>query len=57
MAGKKKLKLDVQKAVEMYEQGMSLRDIATSFGCGANTIKRKLLAQGVTLRNKNHSAS
>lgn len=56
MAGKKKLKLDVQKAVEMYEQGMSLRDIATSLGCGANTIKRKLLAQGITLRNKNHSA-
>jgi DNA-binding CsgD family transcriptional regulator len=42
--------LDVRKAARRYESGQSLAEIATDLGVGVNTLKRRLEAQGVTMR-------
>jgi hypothetical protein len=41
---------EVQRAVELYEEGQTTRVIAEHLGFGANTIKRSLERAGVTLR-------
>ena len=46
---------DIEKLKALYDEGQSLRDIAALVGLGANTVKRKLLADGVVLRDKNQS--
>jgi transposase len=46
---------DIEKLKSLYDEGRSLRDVASIVGCGSNTIKRKLLAHGVVLRDKNQS--
>ena len=47
--------LDVEKAKKMYSRGSSLAQIAKQFKCGSNTVKRRLLDAGVTLRDKNQA--
>ena len=46
---------DIEKLKALYNEGLSLRNVAASVGIGSNTVKRKLLAHGVVLRDKNQS--
>ena len=46
---------DIQTLKALYDEGRSLRDIGGLVGLGSNTVKRKLLAHGVVLRDKNQS--
>lgn len=41
MGGKRK-NLNVEKAIELYKSGSSLKDIAKEIGCSANTISKRL---------------
>lgn len=46
---------DIETLKELYNEGRSLREVATLVGLGSNTVKRKLLAHGIVLRDKNQS--
>lgn len=46
---------DIETLKALYDEGRSLRDIGGLVGLGSNTVKRKLLAHGVVLRDKNQS--
>jgi 5-methylcytosine-specific restriction endonuclease McrA/predicted transcriptional regulator len=46
---------DIETLKALYDEGRSLRDVAALVGLGSNTVKRKLLAHGVVLRDKNQS--
>lgn len=41
-------------AVELYEVGSSIREIAKRFGVSYGTVRRMLLNAGVTLRPRGH---
>ena len=46
---------DIEKLKALYDEGRSLRDIGGLVGLSSSTVKRKLLAHGVVLRDKNQS--
>lgn len=49
--------VDVRKASRRYEGGESLADIASDLGVGVNTLKRRLLAAGVSMRTRGRPTS
>jgi DNA-binding CsgD family transcriptional regulator len=46
-----KLKMTLDECKVMYEKGYSLTDVSESSGYAVNTLKRKLLKLGVSIRN------
>jgi predicted transcriptional regulator len=46
---------NVEMLKALYNEGRSLRDISNLVGLSSSTIKRKLVAHGVFLRDKNQS--
>ena len=46
---------DIETLQALYNEGRSLRDIGNSVGLSSSTVKRKLVAHGVLLRDKNQS--
>lgn len=56
MVGNANVKIDIEKAVSLYTQGLSLKEIAEYFSCGSNTVKRHLIKNGIEIRSKHHYA-
>jgi transposase len=48
--GRRRIRLDVEKAKELYERGWSLRKIAGLFETSESTIRRYLIETGVSMR-------
>lgn len=44
----------VNEAARLYESGLSLSDIGLRFGASAGTVRRVLIAHGVTMRAPYH---
>lgn len=48
----KRVPLDVDKIVRMYEAGHSLREVADAVGSNTSTVSRRLAARGVVIRSR-----
>lgn len=48
---RRRIKLDVDAAAELYRSGRTLDDVGAHFGVSSGTIRRRLLKAGVALRS------
>jgi hypothetical protein len=48
--GHRWIEIDVERARELYEQGLSLREVAAELGCGDELVRRRLHAAGYAVR-------
>ena len=50
----KKCIVDVERAAQMYENGMTLQQIANHFGCNAQAISQRFYERGIPTRGSLH---